>query len=573
MEFFQLPISFSQNDKLNNCFYPATHNTLNINNISAKFYSGGDMHWNIFTNGANNYEFPKGSGKNASGAAALWIGGLDSFGQLRMGAMTYRQNGIDFWPGPLDTINGYASSGICSQFDVAPKVSTNDLNSFITDYYYRTTTNSTYSLNQNLQLWAANTITANDITSKLAPFVDVNKNGIYNPLADGDYPDIRGDQMIYFVSNDNGGIHTETMASSLGVEIHHSIYAYGCDKTLNNYPELKNAIFHHYRIYNRSSFTFSKTVVGMWSSSGIGDNNDDYIGSNPQKGYAYSYNGDSFDNLYGNILPATAIVVLKSTFADNNDLIDNNGNGIIDEPMEEMSVPNVFYYKTAMPTFSTVASAVSDPQLGIHYYNYLTGYWKDGSSFTCGADAYNGITSTKHVFPEEVVLNSSCNYTWTEKSENNIPGQRSYIICTQPFTLKAKSFIDLDYAFVSAIDSSAPNDNWASVIKLKQEVQKIKNFYQLPVKPSCLENRIVNGTKASPNISVFPNPTENIVTLASNNEILDFRIFDVFGQLLVFRENVRDVKTQFDFSVFAKGLYLIKIRTAEGTYLLKEIVK
>ena len=35
----------------------------------------------------------------------------------------------------------------------------------------------------------------------LAPFVDVDYDGLYNPAL-GDYPDVMGDQAIFFIFND-----------------------------------------------------------------------------------------------------------------------------------------------------------------------------------------------------------------------------------------------------------------------------------------------------------------------------------------------------------------------------------
>ena len=42
------------------------------------------------------YEIPKGSNKNSMFAGALWIGGVDDGGNLKVAAMTYRQGGNDF---------------------------------------------------------------------------------------------------------------------------------------------------------------------------------------------------------------------------------------------------------------------------------------------------------------------------------------------------------------------------------------------------------------------------------------------------------------------------------------------
>ena len=57
------------------------------------------MWWDLSN---NLYEIPKGSGINSIYCGAIWIGGLDAGGQLKITAMTYRQSGNDFWPGPIN---------------------------------------------------------------------------------------------------------------------------------------------------------------------------------------------------------------------------------------------------------------------------------------------------------------------------------------------------------------------------------------------------------------------------------------------------------------------------------------
>lgn len=93
---------------------PATAQTdLNINNVRARILGGGDMWWDL--NDAQ-YEVPKGSNKHAMFAGALWLGGIDDADQLKLAAMTYRQDGVDYWPGPLDD-NASTSEGICQEYD------------------------------------------------------------------------------------------------------------------------------------------------------------------------------------------------------------------------------------------------------------------------------------------------------------------------------------------------------------------------------------------------------------------------------------------------------------------------
>ena len=79
---------------------PSTSQTdLDVNNVRTTIMAGGDMWWNLSD---ARYEIPKDGNRHSMFAGALWIGGVDDGGQLKVAAMTYRQSGNDFWPGPLD---------------------------------------------------------------------------------------------------------------------------------------------------------------------------------------------------------------------------------------------------------------------------------------------------------------------------------------------------------------------------------------------------------------------------------------------------------------------------------------
>lgn len=78
---------------------------LDKNKVNARIHTVNNKFWNIYGNGMNGYEVPKGKGTHAQFANSIWIGGFDNQGKLHMSANTYRQAGVDFWPGPLDTSN------------------------------------------------------------------------------------------------------------------------------------------------------------------------------------------------------------------------------------------------------------------------------------------------------------------------------------------------------------------------------------------------------------------------------------------------------------------------------------
>ncbi len=95
---------------------PATTATdLDINNIKLIVQTGGDMWWDL-TNPA--FEVPKESGRHSMFAGALWLGGKDVSGQLKVAAQRYRAGGnVDYWTGPLSTENFDVDPTTCAAYD------------------------------------------------------------------------------------------------------------------------------------------------------------------------------------------------------------------------------------------------------------------------------------------------------------------------------------------------------------------------------------------------------------------------------------------------------------------------
>jgi hypothetical protein len=85
---------------------PFGNANLDINNVRALINAPGDLFWD-FVN--PRFEVPKASGKHTIYAGNLWIGGLDTAGQLHLAAQTYRQNGTDFFQGPVSSTSSYSS--------------------------------------------------------------------------------------------------------------------------------------------------------------------------------------------------------------------------------------------------------------------------------------------------------------------------------------------------------------------------------------------------------------------------------------------------------------------------------
>jgi len=87
-----------------NCSPATAKLTMKFNDVSALIEQGGSMFQNRAA-GVAAYEVPKGSNRFAIFAGALWMGGTDVNGQLKLAALRYR-SGNDFWPGPLTVTPG-----------------------------------------------------------------------------------------------------------------------------------------------------------------------------------------------------------------------------------------------------------------------------------------------------------------------------------------------------------------------------------------------------------------------------------------------------------------------------------
>jgi hypothetical protein len=552
---------------------------LDINNVKAGIANRGDMHWNVGGGGNALYEVPKGSGKNSNHASALWIGGLDNGGQLHGAAQTYRQSGNDFWPGPLDTITATIDTATSLNYDKIWKVSYTDINTFINAY-----NSGSVVATPDMLSWPAHG-TGNN-SRNLAPYVDYNNDGIYNPN-DGDYPKIKGDQSLYFIYNDKLAAHS-TSYTPMGIEVHGMAYAYGCPAVVNGHNELTYTTFYDYKIINRSSTNYHDVFVSMWSDVDLGYYGDDYIGSNVADNYGYSYNADAFDETVGatidyeSYIPAQGFNIVKGPLANVNDGIDNNNNGIIDEPNEDCKLNKFNYYYNS---FAGIPLQITDPVNPVEYYNYMTGFWKDGTPFTCGGYGYGpasgGTVVANWVYsgdPNNSGVNTDPNNTCGYWIEQGTSGDRRLILSSGPFTLNAGQMQEVEYAFVTSFDSSSTvNSNLLSVAKLKTDIQKINAFYNQVNKPNCLQALTAGVTEVikQNDFTLFPNPAKSLITISSTiigSVKINYEIVDVLGKVVLQNEHIGSDKFAINVSDLNSGIYFVRLHV-NNSVVVKKFVK
>jgi len=272
---------------------------LDTNDISTKISSNGKLF-------DGQFEVPKGSGKQSIYTANMWIGGKDAGGLLHLAAQTYAQGGSDFFYGPI--ASNYTSAPYPSTYNKVWKIDKSTITTHIANY-----TSGGYVVPASIANWPANGNIANGEAAVLAPYIDVNLNNTYDP-ANGDYPDIRGDQSIFFMVNDAKQAHGESGGAQLGIEIHGMAYSFASsDSALNQ------TVFVNYKIYNRSVNIYDSVYVGAWSDMDLGDGMDDYVGSDSTLNMYYTYNADNTDGsgtagTYGTSPPSQGAIFQKPFF-------------------------------------------------------------------------------------------------------------------------------------------------------------------------------------------------------------------------------------------------------------------
>ena len=458
--------SFAQT---NNCNPPTAQVDLDINNVRARILNGGDMWWDLSN---SKYEIPKGSGKHSIFSGAIWVGGIDAGNQLKIAAQTYRQSGIDFWAGPVNTVTGNTELPACNLYDRHWKITRQEVMDFI----------NTGIPTLDIVTYPGNGNPFFNHAQFLAPFYDANGDGIYN-TADGDYPKydftgtncndvLLGDQTIWWVFNDVGNIHTQTDGVSIGLEVHAMAYAYASfDEAINN------TTFYQYKLINRSSSTLDSTYFGSYVDVDLGNYLDDYIGCDVGLSLGYAYNADANDDGpegYGLNPPAVGSIILEGPVGYNGNVLKMTN-----------FIDGSYGWWWSSPTPGD-------------YYDKLRTIWPDGTPMTFGGNGYGGTTIAKYMYPDS---SDPANPTlWTEITAGSLPGDRVFLQSSGTFQMQPGQVQIINSAVVWARENSG--GPIASLHKLKAAASTVQTYFD-----NCFfavginENELLNGIK------LFPNPS------------------------------------------------------------------
>ncbi len=559
------------------CSPSTSHADLDIGNVRAPIWINGDMWWDL--SGSALYEIPKNSGKHSLFSGAIWIGGKDGSGNLKIAAQTYRQSGSDFWPGPIDTANVSVNAARCLHYDRMWKITRQEVYDFVNGA----------PPSQVIQDWPGNGDPAYSESSFLAPFYDNNGDGIYS-VADGDYPKyyfgtqppgtdnrLLGDQTIWWVFNDVGNVHSETNSVfPIGLEIRAQAYAFCSDDS-----DLSNTTFYTYQFINRSSSILYETAVGQFTDVDLGYYQDDYVGCDVGRDLGYGYNGDDLDegaNGYGTLIPAVGIDILQGPLADAGDQVDNDHDSIIDEPGEEILMSGFMYYNND-------ASVTGNPVSALDHYYYMTNTWKDQSHVLYGGSGWGipGAPACNYMYPGNSdpshygTQGVDPGFEWSEKNPcigcgPINPSDRRFIMSSGKFTMIPGQ---VSYLTKAAVWARVPGGADSSLHALLRVDDKIQDFFDNNFSSiSTCALTIGIDELEQINFSVFPSVTTDKFTIQLKDKYksISLKVFSSDGKLVYDADEKKSQQFVVDASGWESGIYYFQLHDETKKYGKGKIV-
>jgi hypothetical protein len=553
---------------------------IDTNFVKAPVFTSNTKFNEMLTSGAPSYIVPfisgvttPSNGVSSHFASALWIGGLDNLGNLHMAAQTYKQTGTDFWPGYLDTISANTTVSNASPYNKVLKFSCNQINSFAAYLNAGNASALTSNSFSSIVNYMPNGNSVNNFAKQLAPYKDWNNNGKYEPSM-GDYPLIKGHQQLLTVYNDGFGPHTESKGLALGIDVNDNLYAFN-DPTLPDSMQVINfTTFNNFKITNRSNNNYNNVLVSIWNDVDLGYYLDDYIGCDTSLNFAYVYNADSLDNIGAGVnsnntkLPMLGLTYLNNSFCLS-DGVDNDNDGLIDEPNEYFKMNRVTFYNNNIGVFMP---PTTNPDSATHYYNLMNAVWKDGTNFTYGANAYNTSSTNyiKRVFPGNIETNTG----WTEKTAGNNKGDRRILCTIGPFNFPAKKTIEVDFAIVFSRDTSLTFVN-NNLSLLKKDIKNVRTYYNNSI--TCLPTVNVGITKnKNDNYSfwTYPNPSKDLIFVNASKTIVNgnYNVYNTIGQSVLQGKIYNSSSFELNITNFKTGIYFIELEV-NNYKVVQKIIK
>jgi len=374
----------------------------------------------------NGYHFAS-SGAQLMRSMQMFFGGVDENGQVRC------NNWQPFFPGPYSSQQAYLTPSYLQKYANGIWMVNRQEIEYHVDNYMQ----PGYVVPQSIVGWPAHGDTTLGVAYNLAPFVDINEDGIYNPEL-GDYPCVLGDYTAYIINTDFKTSNMLTGAHDLGVEMHTMVYQFDSEDYIDS------TTFIQVRIINRGQHDFSTFKFGMFAFLQSINPYSDLAGTNPTENMVYTHSSNS-------TLGPT--VGLKS----------------LNKPMTVGGFIPIFESAIGMP-IDTLS-----PFNATHFWNYLNARYRGGSPFIQGGNGFLGGPGsvnnlTNFLFDGDPNVPDS----WTDFWPYGIFGQKRSLLVNELSELLSGQEQVFDFALI--VNASGLGlENVAGLFNYSQLVQQYYN--------------------------------------------------------------------------------------------------
>lgn len=369
-----------------------------------------------------------------------------------------------------------------------------------------------------------------DESSLLAPFNDLNENGLYEP-AQGETPIIHGDQSVFLLMHDQ----LSGLSESPGFESLIEVYMFDTED-----EQLANTVYLNMSVRNRSGRDYEEVKLGFWTDLDLGSAVDDRIGCSVDGNYYYAYNGTASDP-------------------------GSSGSGPFDEDVPAVGVAFLNRSLDSFINLSNSFGPTGSPNIAPEINHILSGNWKTGESILLGGNghpsggAWDPPVEMNHVFPDFPWETSEG--SWSEVTEDIPPTDRTGVGATSIGPLADRSSVCFDVAIVVAYPDNA-EDMFSEVAVLDAAMPGVQSAYSNENESCTWQGTPISVEEPDTDvIAVFPNPTDAILTIQlASARATTFELYDMQGRLTESGQfNGR--QNTIDLSSVPSGMYILNVQT------------
>lgn len=410
-------------------------------------------------------------------------------------------------------------------------------------------------------------------TSIGAPWIDKNKNGIYEPES-GDTPKIIGDEMHWMVMNDLDTAKSLKLFGSkpIGFEIQLSVFGF------KDNPQLKDVLFKKYLVINKSNKTILNMYFSYFCDDDIGWGYSDFVGCDTTLNLGFAWTSTNYNAQYEFNPPSVGHIILQGPLVKGEPTDKGVLNGIVRTGYKNLGMT------TFAANYKNDISVQHDPYLGsyqgtIEVNNLIRGLINDGSPvinpLTNQPSHYHlsGDPETGSGWIEGKV------YPQLKTSYRGGGADRRYYITSGPFDFAPKDTQEIVIAVLAARGTSNKN----SVTLLKNLARTVNQLYSTDIFKKNLNENI--AFKAENKVyQNYPNPFNsdtNISYQLTKPSHVTLKIYDVLGReiLTLINEdknagryiNKFDMATAHSYLHLSSGIYFYRFTAGDFSDVKKMI--